>query len=219
MKYLWTEDSKAGYHYWQLVNQYLYDSEMIVESKKSNQGLLDAVRCVADDRENTYYIAFDTVFDNMDIMNKFIELKEISSKNKEHIILLDITCFEEIIFKFNKLVEWTNCKRKDKIHIRKIILDNFDKHRIAIEKIEDEITLKYLKSFKRYSTERVIKSITTELTDKDDWSIKGEKMGICWYKDCCHRDNSDCGLKHLENVIGKDKFLELAENRGLSDET
>lgn len=44
MKFLWTEDSKAGFHYWKLVNEHLFNGTFIVESKGSNQKLLDAVR-------------------------------------------------------------------------------------------------------------------------------------------------------------------------------
>ncbi len=43
MRFIWTEDTGAGLHYWELVNHYLLKDEFCVESKKSNQGLLDAV--------------------------------------------------------------------------------------------------------------------------------------------------------------------------------
>ena len=43
MRYLWTEDTGAGLHFWELVNQLFFDNEFAVESKGSNQGLLDAV--------------------------------------------------------------------------------------------------------------------------------------------------------------------------------
>ena len=43
MRYLWTEDAGAGLHFWKLVNQLFFDNELAVESKGSNQGLLDAV--------------------------------------------------------------------------------------------------------------------------------------------------------------------------------
>lgn len=39
MKYLWTEDRGAGLHFWQLVSQYFYAGELVVESKGSNQGI------------------------------------------------------------------------------------------------------------------------------------------------------------------------------------
>ena len=43
MRYLWTEDTGAGLHFWKLVNRLFVDNELVVESKGSNQGLLDAV--------------------------------------------------------------------------------------------------------------------------------------------------------------------------------
>ena len=43
MRYLWTEDTGAGLHFWKFVNQLFFDNELVVESKGSNQGLLDAV--------------------------------------------------------------------------------------------------------------------------------------------------------------------------------
>lgn len=43
MKYLWTEDTGAGLHFWKLTNQLFFGGEFIVESKESNQGLLDAI--------------------------------------------------------------------------------------------------------------------------------------------------------------------------------
>lgn len=42
MTYLWTEDLGAGLHFWKLVNHCLFQDQLIVESKGSNQGILDA---------------------------------------------------------------------------------------------------------------------------------------------------------------------------------
>ena len=64
MKYLWTEDTGAGLHFWKLVNQIFFENEFIVESKKSNQGILDAVFRMELKKENKYYIVFDCVLDN-----------------------------------------------------------------------------------------------------------------------------------------------------------
>lgn len=33
MRYLWTEDTGAGLHFWKLVNQLFFDNELVVESK------------------------------------------------------------------------------------------------------------------------------------------------------------------------------------------
>lgn len=42
MKYIWTEDTGAGLHFWELANEHLFQGEFVVESKGSNQGILDA---------------------------------------------------------------------------------------------------------------------------------------------------------------------------------
>ena len=42
MKYLWTEDTGVGLHFWHLVNQLFFDGEIIVESKESS--IIDATR-------------------------------------------------------------------------------------------------------------------------------------------------------------------------------
>ena len=71
MKYLWTEDTGAGFHFWKLVNQLFFDNTLVIESKESNQGLLDAVSDLKIKQDDKYYIAFDYVVDNQDIRNKY----------------------------------------------------------------------------------------------------------------------------------------------------
>ena len=61
MKYLWTEDTGAGLHFWKLVDQLFFDDKLSVESKGSNQGLLDAVLDLEMKDDDKYYIAFDYV--------------------------------------------------------------------------------------------------------------------------------------------------------------
>ena len=177
MIYLWTEDTGAGLHFWQLINNYYFGEKLIVESKHSNQGLLDAVRKLEPKEDDVYYLAFDIVYDNQDVVNKLLDLKQEIKKYPNQLHLLDLTCFEEIILKFDKLIEWTGTGRKDKIKFREYILEALSNHRIDIAKISDEKTLNYLMNFKNMTTERVIKSITYELTDGDKWSIRGEKWG------------------------------------------
>ena len=38
MKYLWTEDTGAGLHFWKLVNQLFFDDGLVVESKRKQSG-------------------------------------------------------------------------------------------------------------------------------------------------------------------------------------
>ena len=54
MKYLWTEDTGTGLHFWKLVNQLFFDDTLVVESKGSNQGLLNALSDI-DMKENVLY--------------------------------------------------------------------------------------------------------------------------------------------------------------------
>lgn len=214
MKYLWTEDTGAGLHFWQLVNQLFFGNTFIVESKESNQGILDALTVLKPENDDEYYIAFDYVVDNQDIRNKYRLLKSIAEKSKGKIILLDMLCFEHLILAFDKLVAWTDTGKTDKIKIREDVLSAIEDHRINLSKIDDEKTLQYLAGFKRYSTERVMKSLAGEFTQNEKWSVKGPLMGECWYKDCCvseHPNSLRCGKPEIEDGNEKMRMLIQSE--------
>ena len=214
MKYLWTEDTGAGLHFWKLVNQLFFDDALVVESKESNQGLLDALAEIDMKEDDKYYILFDYVVDNQDIRNKYRMLKSITDKAEGKIIILDMICFEYLILAFDKLVTWTGTGKTDKIKIREEVLSAIEDHRINLSKIDDEKTLQYLAGFKRYSTERVMKSLVGEFTQNEKWSVKGELMGECWYKDCCvseHPDNLRCGKPEIEDGNEKMRMLIKSE--------
>ena len=214
MKYLWTEDTGAGLHFWELVNQLFFDDAVVIESKGSNQGLLDALSDIDMKENDKYYIAFDYVVDNQDIRNKYRILKSIADKAEGKIIILNMICFEYLILAFDKLVEWTGTGKTDKIKIREEVLSAIEDHRINLSKIDDEKTLQYLAGFKRYSTERVMKSLVAEFTQNEKWSVKGTLMGECWYKDCCvseHPDNLRCGKPEIEDGNEKMRMLIQSE--------
>ena len=78
----------------------------------------------------------------------------------------------------------------------------------SIEKCRD------IAGFKRYSTERVMKSLVGEFTQNEKWSVKGVHMGECWYKDCCvseHPDNLRCGKPEVEDGSEKMRMLMQSE--------
>lgn len=214
MKYLWTEDTGAGLHFWKLVNQLFFEDEFIVEGKGSNQGLLDAVLDLEIRADDKYYIAFDYVVDNQDIRNKYRVLKSIEKSSEGKIVILDMICFEHLILAFDKLVEWTGTGKTDKIKIREEVLAAVENHRINLSKINDEKTLQYIAGFKRYSTERVMKSLTGEFTQNEKWSVKGSLLGECWYKDCCvseHPDSLRCGKPEVKGGDEKIRMLIQSE--------
>ena len=214
MKYLWTEDTGTGLHFWKLVNQLFFNDALVVESKESNQGLLDALAEIDMKEDDKYYIAFDYVVDNQDIRNKYRILKSIADMAEGKIIILNMICFEYLILAFDKLLEWTGTGKTDKIRIREEVLSAIENHRINLSKIDDEKTLQYLAGFKRYSTERVMKSLVGEFTQNEKWSVKGSLMGECWYKDCCvseHPDNLRCGKPEVEDGNEKMRMLVQSE--------
>lgn len=217
MKYLWTEDTGAGLHFWKLINQLLFKNIFVVESKESNQGILDALTVLKPEDDDEYYIAFDYVVDNQDIRNKYRLLKSMAEKSKGKIIILDIICFEHLILAFDRLVTWTGTGKANKIRIREEVLSAIEDHRINLSKIGDEKTLQYLAGFKRYSTERVMKSLAGEFTQNEKWSVKGAFMGECWYKDCCVSDYPDdprCGKPEVEN--GSEKMRMLIQSKAVN---
>ena len=192
------------------MNRLFFDGEFIVESKESNQGILDAVYQLEVNAGDTYYIAFDHVVDNQDIRNKYRLLKSIADQSNGQIVILDMICFEYLILAFEKLISWTGTGKKDKIKIREDILSAMENHRINLAEIRDEKTLKYLSGFKRFSTERVMKSLAGELTENEKWSIRGNLMGECWYQDCCVSDRKNhlrCGEPEITS--GDKKMIEL----------
>lgn len=214
MKYLWTEDTGAGLHFWKLVNQLFFDNALVVESKESNQGILYSLTSLNAKEEDEYYIAFDYVPDNQDIRNKYRQLKQLVEKSEAKVIILDMICFEYFILAFDKLVSWTRTGKTDKIKMREDILAAIEDHRIDLSKIENQKTLQYLFGFKRYSTERVMKSLVGEFTQNEKWSVKGQLMGECWYKDCCvseHPDSLRCGKPEVEGGNEKMRMLIQSE--------
>ena len=214
MKYLWTEDTGAGLHFWKLVNQLFFNDALVVESKESNQGLLDALAEIDMKEDDKYYISFDYVVDNQDIRNKYRMLKSIADKAEGKIIILDMICFEHLILAFDNLVAWTGTGKTDKIKIREVVLSVIENHRINLSKIDDEKTLQYLAGFKRYSTERVMKSLVGEFTQNEKWSVNGQLMGECWYKDCCvseHTDSLRCGKPEIDDGSEKMRMFIKSE--------
>lgn len=222
MKYLWTEDTGAGLHFWKLVNQLFFDNALVVQSKESNQGILYSLTSLNAKEEDEYYIAFDYVPDNQDIRNKYRQLKQLVEKSEAKVIILDMICCEYFILAFDKLVSWTGTGKTDKIKMREDILAAIEDHRIDLSKIKNQTTMQYLSGFKRYSTERVMKSLVGEFTQNEKWSVKGPLMGECWYKDCCvseHPDSLRCGKPEVEDGSEKMRMLIQSEEvkRVISD--
>ena len=148
------------------------------------------------------------------IRNKYRMLKSVAKKAEGKIIILDMICFEYLILSFDKLVAWTGTGKTDKLKIYEDVLAAVEDHRINLSKVDDEKTLRYLSSFKRYSTERVMKSLVGEFTQNEKWSVKGLLMGECWYKNCCvseHQNSLRCGKPEIKD--GSEKMRVLMQSK------
>lgn len=89
-----------------------------------------------------------------------------------------------------------------------------ENHRIDLSQIDDEKALQYIAGFKRYSTERVMKSLVGEFTQNEKWSVKGSLMCECWYKNCCvseHLDSLRCGKPEIEDGDEKMRMFILSK--------
>lgn len=96
----------------------------------------------------------------------------------------------------------TGTGKNDKIKMREEILAVVENHRINLSKIYDEKTWQYIIAFKSYSTERIMKSLVSEFTQNEKWSVRGALMGECWYKNCCvseHLNSLRCGKPEIRN--------------------
>ena len=199
MVYLWTEDTNAGLHFWKLFNEYCFNGKLCVETKYSNEGVVQALEDLNYNGfpvHNCYIIAFDCSFDNVDIYNKFLKIHAIKSKYPDNIFLLNLICFEQLILEFEQLQDWTGGHKSELFNIRTFLLNSIHGFRIDRNRIDDVATLDYLSNFKKTrSTEFIIKAITRDLTSTDSWRIDSEFLGECWWKDCCieHSDYVLCG--------------------------
>ena len=98
MKYLWTEDTGAGFHFWKLVNQLFFDDALVVESKESNQGILYSLTSLNAKEEDEYYIA-DLI--GMDVVledgSKFGTLKDVMETGANDVYVVEDDKGEEIL--------------------------------------------------------------------------------------------------------------------------
>ncbi|MGN9020230.1 hypothetical protein ACTNBM_14405 [Lachnospiraceae bacterium HCP1S3_C3] len=98
--------------------------------------------------------------------------------------------------------------------MREDILAAIEDNRIDLSKIKNQTTMQYLSGFKKYFTERVMKSLVGEFTQNEKWSVKGQLMGECWYKDCCvseHPDSLRCGKPEVGEGSEKMRMLIQSE--------
>jgi hypothetical protein len=197
---IWTEDSTGGFNFWKQINKYIFDGKLTVETKESNSGFSDAVNELSDsDINNEYFIFFDYPLDNEALVNEYKDLVKAvnNSPLKNNIHICKIICYEYLLLSFKEITQWTLCNKTNTIQNLNTIMSNIRDYHIDIKSITDENCLEYLYGFKRYSTERVLKSLATAVTDKAYWSSKD--FGKCWHCDCSDIETTKYCSKCLHN--------------------
>ena len=217
MTYLWTEDSGSGCKFWEFMKDELFP-QIEVSSKENNQKLLDAVDCMQDN--NFYIIAFDRSLDNPFIKDKWIQLKH-KVKDRKNVLLLPFICFEQIILQFKNFDAWVQSNKSKTLHIRDVVLKNIKDGYIDFESINDQETLDYISRIKFLTSERLLKSLLSDLTQKRYWDIRKQDFGDCWKISCnslniCARCSND--IKSISVMsTSKAKALALFNNSPLSE--
>ena len=77
-KYLWCEDSGAGYQFWKVMCKELYP-HITIETKKGNSKLCKAAEQITEDN-NIYYIVLDSAIDNPCVLREVTRLNMIAGR-------------------------------------------------------------------------------------------------------------------------------------------
>ena len=198
MKYIWCEDSGAGFEFWREIFQIIHP-EIKVESKQSNGKLLKAVSKINDD--NTYYILLDVAIDNPDVLREYNRLFKYAEE-QENIKIIKIHSFEFTLLSFSLLDNWVFARNDELKEKREEILTARD---MFVKLILDEGSLEDLRQFRaifnyadRYNTERISAKLLYEITRNTGFETNKGKLGPCFINSCCEwegRHNDDiCGL-------------------------
>lgn len=200
--YLWIEDriGKASYKFW-TVFMHEICPEVIVESKMNNRELVKAVKGLTD-KENSYIIALDNSFDNVQIYMEQKILKEAANK-RDNVFLLDFICFEYILLEFNKLIDWIYApedefreKRAAAIVAREKLVQIISSGEMNY-KIVQEI-LDYDSNLDNHNIEQLSAKLLLDLTKNTGFAVSKGNLGECWRQNCCEwtdrQEDDICGL-------------------------
>ena len=227
MIYLWTEDKEgnSGYQFWKTVSKELFSSTIKVESKKNNARLVYAVEKLVN-AEDIYIIAFDNAFDNTDVNNLYIRLKN-AIKDKENVYLLDMYSFEYILLSFTKLKDWIfkdeEAAKKKELHLKArealIHVLNGDS-RETYKSVQDikgyfESGIANVGTMEKYTIESFASKLLFNITRNTGFFVDKMIFGDCWKEDCCiDMAESMCGID-IEELTASEKMQILYYNSDL----
>ena len=198
-KYVWCEDYKSGFQFWQVLFKALYP-DIIVETQNNNSRLNTAVSRINDDG-NYYYVIIDSTIDNPDVLREVKRLKK-TIEGKTNVKIIEIRSFEFSLLSFEFLEEWVFAekdelkeKRSDLLEARKIFVDIGNNG----GDIDALISFKAVYNFfENKNEEKLASKILYEITKNTGFETDKSKVGPCFIYDCCEwteRQKDDiCGL-------------------------
>jgi len=214
-KYVWCEDTGAGYEFWCKIFEVL-DREIIVQSKKNNSELRKAVEQIHED-DNIYYIFMDMPMDNTDVLREAQRVNKIVA-TMDNVHTVRIHSFEFALLSFELLGEWVFAKEdslKDKRENYLLAREIFLK--MASEGIDNGERDKFWKLTKydtNKNTEQLAASLIRDITRNTGFETNKSELGKCFVNDCCtwaEREPDDiCGLdiNRLGYVIKRKTLVE-----------
>lgn len=219
MIYLYTEDSKSGFEFWNFICSSLFNDKIEVRNlgSKSNASRLAKFVNSITDRDNTYLIAYDYSFDNPSVMEDYRSMKKyINENNYNNIVLLNFISFEYILLSFTNLIDWCfskddefKKKRENLIKCRELLVS------LGIESINKYNTvpelLDIIKEYKSSNIEQLCSKLLFYIVRNTGFEVNKNIFGECWYVNCCEysnlQDDDECGL---DGKFYTDKYKALS---------
>mgnify|MGYP003369231216 CR=1 FL=1 len=200
--FFWIEDrkGKAGYTFWSTFFEQLCP-KIVLESKKNSSELVKAVKNL-EDADHKYIVVLDDSFDNLQAVMERKLLKQYAEK-KNHVILMDVICFEYILLEFQALIEWIYAVDDEFLEKRAISIDAREKLVGCIQSGSlNYKELRELAAYDRYKNEHNIEQLVAkllfDLTRNTGFEVSKGSIGDCWIKSCCEwqnrMENDICGL-------------------------
>lgn len=213
-RYLWCEDSKSGYQFWQAILREIHP-EITVETKESNSGLRRAVCAIVPDG-NEYYIVMDTAMDNPDVLRETKKLAA-EAKGKDNVHILRLHSFEFALLSFDLLEQWVFAEVDALKYQRQALLNA---RAVFVEKMTSTMgEAAGLAAFKaafddigKKNSEQIAAKLLYGITRNTGFETDKSRLGACFVNNCCEwesRQSDDiCGLdNHRINAHDKARLL------------
>lgn len=216
-KYVWCEDSGAGYAFWKLVFSSLY-KDMVVESKGNISDLCKALRNVDDNHK--YYLCIDNAVDNPEVMREIQRIYYYIG-NKDNVKLVNVYSFEFALLSFAKLEEWVFAANDELKESRRNLLAQKN---LVVEAISSGMESNNLsiinEMIQNANVEQFCAKLLFEITRNTGFATTKGQLGNCFWVDCCtwsgKKDDDICGLE-TNYLSQKEKIKDIVRFSVIKD--